>query len=84
MNLEAGDQIQLSDGHTYLFLFAFKYHDQEYLMFSSKENEDAFRLGRYTKQDGQNSITFIFDENRIKEINDYLNQHPELTPNPAQ
>ncbi|MBO4854982.1 hypothetical protein J6X15_02020 [Candidatus Saccharibacteria bacterium] len=75
MNLESGDQIQLSDGNTYLYLFSLPLHGEEYLIFSSKENDDAFRLGKITKDGDKEKITFIFDKKLIEEMYDYVTDH---------
>ena len=77
MNLESGDRIQLSDGHTYLYLFSLPLHGEEYLIFSSEENDDAFRLGKYVEKNGEHTITFIYDKKIIDEVYDYVSQHPD-------
>ena len=75
MKLESGDQIQLSDGNTYLYLFSVTLHNEEYLIFSSEENDDAFRIGKITKEDDKEKITFIFDKKLINEAYDYVTKH---------
>lgn len=75
MNLEPGDKIKLSDGNTYLFLFPLTLRGEEYLMFSPENDDKVFRLGKYIENDDKKAITFIYDEELIKESYDYIQQH---------
>ena len=75
MNLEPGDKIKLSDGNTYLFLFPLTLRGKEYLMFSPENDDKVFRLGKYIENDDKKAITFIYDEELIKESYDYIQQH---------
>ena len=74
MQLESGDQIQLSDGKTYLFLFSLPIDDKEYYVFSDSEDDEVFRLGY--QADGQ-QITFTDDAKLIEKVQNYVVEHAD-------
>ncbi len=77
MQLEPGDRFQLSDGHTYLYLFPLTLRGEEYYIFSCEENDDAFRLGKITKEGDEEKITFIFDKELLEEAVNYAKEHQD-------
>ena len=77
MKLEPGDQLQLSDGHTYLFLFPLILHNQEYMIFSCREVEGAYRLGKFVKDGDEEKLSFITDEKLLREVYKYVHEHAD-------
>ncbi len=74
--LSKGDKLELADGKTYYCVAVAEIDGHEY-DFLSPKGEDEFIVGEVKETDGKRSFKVIQDENVVKNIQKYFDEHPE-------
>lgn len=75
-DFKEGQQIQLADGKTYLYINTISMDGHNY-HFLSPKNEDKFIIGEMVSENKKRFLKIIQDRNLLEKIQKYYQTHPE-------
>ena len=75
-DFKEGQQIQLADGKTYLYINTISMDGHNYHLLSPK-NEDKFIIGEMVSENKKRFFKIIQDQNLLEKIQKYYQTHPK-------